>query len=215
MKIAVTATGPGLDAAVEPRFGRCPYFLIVDPDSLDLEAIENPNVALGGGAGIQSAQLIAEKGAKVVLTGNCGPNAYQTLSAASVGVVVGCSGTVRQVVEQFKAGQLNAASEPSVASKFGMGGGSGMGAGRGMGGGMGQGSGMGRGMGRGMGGEGGMGRGMGTGAGFPAATGAPPAQPVQKLSKEDELATLKQQSEALAQQMQQAQDRIKQLEQEG
>ena len=199
MKIAITATGPSLDDAVEPRFGRCPYFLIIDPDSLSFESVENPNAALGGGAGIQSAQLIAEKDAEVVLTGNCGPNAYQTLSAAGIGVVIGCSGTVRQVVEQFKAGQLNPAATANVASKFGMG------AGRGMGGGMG------RGMGRG----GGMGRGMGTGAGLPAPAAAPPAQPVQKLSKEDELATLKQQAEALAQQMQQAQDRIKQLEQEG
>ena len=201
MKIAVTATGRSLDDAVEPRFGRCPYFLIIDPDSLSFESVENPNAALGGGAGIQSAQLIAEKGAEVVLTGNCGPNAYQTLSAAGIGVVIGCSGTVRQVVEQFKAGQLSPSSQPNVASKFGMGGGSGMGAGRGMGGGMGQGR--------------GMGRGMGMGAGLPAAAGAPPAQPVQGTSKEDELAMLKQQAEALAQQMQQAQDRIKQLEQEG
>lgn len=191
MKIAITATGPDLDATVEPRFGRCPYFLIVDPDSLSFESVENPNAALGAGAGIQSAQLIAEKAAEVVLTGNCGPNAYQTLSAAGIGVVIGCSGTVRQVVEQFKAGQLNAASGPSVASKFGMGGGSGVGAGRG------------------------MGRGMGMRAGFPAAAGALPQQPVQGESKKDELAMLKQQAEALAQQMQQAQDRIKQLEQEG
>ena len=193
MKIAITATGPDFDAAVEPRFGRCPYFLIVDTDSLSFESVENPNAALGGGAGIQSAQLIAEKGVEVVLTGNCGPNAYQTLSAAGIGVVIGCSGTVRQVVEQFKAGQLNPAAAANVASKFGMGGG--MGGGRGMG--------------RGMGGGGGM------GVGLPAAAGAPAAQPVQKLSKEDELATLKEQAEALAQQMQQAQDRIKQLEKEG
>ena len=185
MKIAVTATGPSLDDAVEPRFGRCPYFLIIDPDSLSFESVENPNAALGGGAGIQSAQLIAEKGAEVVLTGNCGPNAYQTLSAAGIGVVIGCSGTVRQVVEQFKAGQLSPTSQPNVANKFGMGGG------------------------------GGMGRGMGMGTGLPAAADVPPAQPVQKLSKEDELATLKEQAEGLAQQMQQAQDRIKQLEKEG
>ena len=66
MKIAVTATGPSLDDAVEPRFGRCPYFLIIDPDSLSFESVENPNAALGGGAGIQSAQSIAEKAAEVV-----------------------------------------------------------------------------------------------------------------------------------------------------
>ena len=52
MKIAVTATGPSLDEQVEPRFGRCPYFLIIETDDMDYEAVENPNVILGGGAGI-------------------------------------------------------------------------------------------------------------------------------------------------------------------
>ena len=76
MKIAVTSTGPGLDDNVEARFGRCPYFLIIDIDTMQLEAIENPNTALGGGAGIQSAQLMSEKGVTTVLTGNRGPNAF-------------------------------------------------------------------------------------------------------------------------------------------
>lgn len=240
MNIAITATGPALDAKVDPRFGRCPYFLIVNTDNMNLEAVENTSVTLGGGAGIQSAQLMAEKGVQFVLTGNCGPNAYQTLSAAGIGVIIGCSGTVADVVEQFKAGQLNAAGEANVAGKFGLGGasnppqdpsmaaeqppvtGGGMGMGRGggrgmgMGRGMGQGGGggMGRGMGQGRGGGRGMGAGMGMGAGFAQGPSAIPQQPPQGLTKDDELAMLRQQTEALTQQMQQIQDRIRQLEQE-
>jgi predicted Fe-Mo cluster-binding NifX family protein len=61
MKIAVTSTGPTLDDTVEPRFGRCAYFLIIDPGSLDFEPIQNPNIALGGSAGPQSAQLMANQ----------------------------------------------------------------------------------------------------------------------------------------------------------
>ncbi len=224
MKIAITATGPTLDAAVDPRFGRCPYFLIVDPDDLTFEAIQNESVALGGGAGIQSAQLMAEKGVTFVLTGNCGPNAHQTLSAVGIEVIVGCSGVVRDVIQQFKTGQLSAVNQPNVASHSGMAGppqgqptplqqppmpGGGMGMGRG--GGMGRGRGMGRGMGRG----GGMGRGMGMGGGMPGADQDPPLPPGQKPSKEDELATLKQQAEAAAEQVRQIQQRIQQLEQEG
>ncbi len=72
--------------------------------------------------GIQAAQLMAQKRVKAVLTGNCGPNAHQTLSAAGIDVVVGCSGTVSEVVERFKSGQLSAASAPNVASHAGMGG---------------------------------------------------------------------------------------------
>ena len=232
MNIAITATEPSLDANVDPRFGRCPYFLIVDTDSMDFEAVENASVMLGGGAGIQSAQLMAEKGVQSVLTGNCGPNAYQTLAAAGIGVIIGCSGVVADVVEQFKAGQLNAAGEPNVAGKFGLGpapspdasqpaapqqapmtgggmggGGRGMGMGRGRGGGMGQGGG--RGMGRGR----GMGAGQGMGAGFAQGPVPLPQQPPQGLSKDDELEMLKQQAQALAQQAQQIQDRISQLEQ--
>ena len=121
MKIAVTATGTSLESQVDPRFGRCPCFLLVETDDLSFEAVENPNVALGGGAGIQSAQLMVEKGVKQVLTGNCGPNAHQTLAAGGIGVVVGCSGPVRDVIEQYKGGQFTAAGQPNVASHFGMG----------------------------------------------------------------------------------------------
>ena len=155
MKIALTVTAPDLEAQIDPRFGRCPYFLIVETDTLSFEALENPNVALGGGAGIQSGQLMAEKGVQHVLTGNCGPNAYQTLSAAGIGVIVGCSGGVREVIEQYRSGRLSPEAQPNVASHFGTGGAA-AGFNPGMGRGGGRGIGMGRGMGRGRGG--GMGR---------------------------------------------------------
>jgi predicted Fe-Mo cluster-binding NifX family protein len=220
-----------LDAAVDPRFGRCPYFLIVDPDDLSVEAMENESVALGQGAGIQSAQQMAEKGVTAVLTGNCGPNAHQTLSAVGIEVIVGCSGAVKDVIQQFKAGQLGAANQPNVPGHSGMAGaagppqgqtappqrpatpGGGMGTGRGMGrgGGMGRGRGMGRGMGRG----GGMGRGMGMRGGFPEADPAPTSPAGQNLSKENELAMLKRQAEALTEEIRRLQQRIEQLEQEG
>ena len=180
MKIAVTAKGKTLDDQVDTRFGRCPYFLVVDTETLNVEPLENPNLALGGGAGIQSAQLMAQHDVKVVLTGNCGPNAYQTLNAADIKVIIGVNGVVRRVIEQFKLGTLSSTQGPNVASHFGMGtdagvqtseeivpgmeGGMSMGMGQGMGGGQGGGRGMGRGMGM------GGGQGMGVGpdvAGFP------------------------------------------------
>jgi len=175
MKVAVTAAEPQLDAQVDPRFGRCPFFVIVETDNLSLEAIDNANQALGQGAGIQSARLLAERGVKYVLTGNCGPNAHQTLTAANIGVIVGCSGTVRAVVEQFTAGRLQPAGGPNVPGHMGMGDGTGPAqtptppaplGGPGAGQGRGQGRGMGRGMGGGMGcgrGGGGMGGGRGRG----------------------------------------------------
>jgi len=84
MKIAVSATGPDLSAQVDPRFGRCRYFIIVDPDSMEFESIENSSVMAGGGAGVATAQLIVGKEVEAVLTGNCGPNAFSVLEAAKI-----------------------------------------------------------------------------------------------------------------------------------
>jgi predicted Fe-Mo cluster-binding NifX family protein len=120
MKVAVTSTGSTLTAAVDPRFGRCTTFLVVETDDMSFEAHANGNRALGGGAGIQAGQLMAQLGVKTVLTGNCGPNAHETLSAAGIAVVVDCSGTVLDVVERFKSGQLSAATAANVASHAGM-----------------------------------------------------------------------------------------------
>ena len=116
MKIAVSSTGPDLDSQVDPRFGRCRYFIIIDRETMEFEAVRNPNVMTMGGAGIQSAQLVANKGAEVILTGNCGPNAFQTLSAAGITVIVGVPGTVREAIERYKRGEFRPATQPSVAA---------------------------------------------------------------------------------------------------
>ncbi len=132
MKIAITVTAPNLDADIDPRFGRCLHFLVVDPDTMEFEALENSAAAASGGAGISAAQTLSGEKIEAVLTGNCGPNAYTTLTAAGIKVITGLSGKARDVVEQYKAGKLQAISRPNVAGHFGTGGG-GMGRGRGMG----------------------------------------------------------------------------------
>ena len=181
MKIAITSTGPTLDEHVEARFGRCAYFLVVDTDSMEFEAIENPNIAAGGGAGVQSAQLMSDKGVRAALTGNCGPNAFRVFGAAGVQVIVGVSGSVRDAIAQYKQGAFAPASEANVASHSGMGGG---------------------GMGRGMGG----GRGMGMGGGMmPAANpgvGVPPVSPAADLE------SLKAQAKAMQEKLKAVHERI-------
>src|SRR4030042_2416072 len=94
MKVAVSASSPYLESPVDPRFGRCPYYLIVDPKTMAFEAVENPHVGASSGAGIQAAQLVAQKSVEAVLTGRCGPNAFQTLKAAGGKVVDGATVTV-------------------------------------------------------------------------------------------------------------------------
>ncbi len=127
MKICVSATADNLEAQLDPRFGRCLYLVIVDSKTMQLEAI--PNMAAGstGGAGIQAAQNIANRGVKAVITGNVGPNAFGALSVAGIEILTKASGTVREVVEKFKKGELQSAGTPTVGEHFGMGKGKGRG----------------------------------------------------------------------------------------
>lgn len=120
MKIAITSQEKDLNAEVDSRFGRCQYFIIYDVDKGDFESLENPNVSAGGGAGIQAAKTISEKGAEAVLTGNVGPNAFDTLSAAGIAVYTGISGKVIDAVGQFKEGNLEPHSAPSVKEHYGL-----------------------------------------------------------------------------------------------
>jgi predicted Fe-Mo cluster-binding NifX family protein len=120
MKICVTAQGKTLDDQVDPRFGRCQFFIVVDTDTLDFEAVENQSAQFSGGAGIQSGQLMASKGVKAVLTGNVGPNAFQTLTAGGIKIYTGLSGKIRDAVEKYKGGSLKPTENPNVGSKFGM-----------------------------------------------------------------------------------------------
>ena len=119
MKICITSQGDNLDAQMDTRFGRCQYFIVVDTDTLEFEAIPNPNINTSGGAGIQSGQLMNEKQVKAVVTGNVGPNAFQTLQAAEVDVITGVSGSVKEAVDKYKKGELKATQGPSVDSHFG------------------------------------------------------------------------------------------------
>ena len=148
MKIAISSIGTDLDTQIDPRFGRCANFIIVETDDMSFEAFDNENIALGGGAGIQSAQFVASKGAKVIITGNVGPNAVSTLSAAGIQLVTGQIGTIREAIEDYKKGKLTVSNEANASNKSGM---------------VTRGAGLGRGMGRGMGRGGGMGQGMGRG----------------------------------------------------
>ena len=120
MKIGISATNNTLDADVDPRFGRCPYFLIIETDTMNVGAIINEGTQASGGAGIQAAQQIANIGVEAVLTGNVGPNAFQTLSAAGIKVYTGLMGSVRDAVQQWKNGELQQTEAPSVGSHGGM-----------------------------------------------------------------------------------------------
>ena len=107
MKIAVTSQGDTLDSQLDPRFGRAAYILIVDTETLEFEAFDNnENKNAFKGAGIQTAAMVGEKEAKVLLTGFCGPNAFKTLETAGVKISNNQSGRIIDVVQKFKQGDI-------------------------------------------------------------------------------------------------------------
>jgi predicted Fe-Mo cluster-binding NifX family protein len=119
MRVAVSALEPGLEGAVDEQFGRAAYFVLVDPETLACETIENAaNRGALHGAGIASAELVAERGAQAVLTSHLGPNALQALEAASIPAYAVTGTSVRQAVEAFAEGKLERLDQ-AVAPGFG------------------------------------------------------------------------------------------------
>ena len=163
MKIAISSSGKTLDSPIDPRFGRCAWFLVIDPADMRYEAFDNQSAAQSSGAGIQAAQFLADKNVSAVITGHVGPNAVQTLSAAGIEIFAEQQGAIREVVERYKNNGLVPTAQPTAGRHSGMGGGGRggrMGAGSASGGGRGMGQGGGRGAGQ------GAGRGMGRGGGM-------------------------------------------------
>jgi len=195
MKIVVSAQGDTLDAPASPVFGRCPTYIFVDSETMQFEAVPNPAMNQGGGAGIQAAQFVVNQGAQAILTGNLGPNAYDVLQAAGVSSYLVPEGTVRQAVEALRSGRLQPTGGANVSAHAGMGSGAGVSAG----GGMGRGMGMGR----------GSGRGMGMRGRFPAAT---TVQPGPEPSPQSEAAQLRETLKSLRQRLAETMDQIEKLE---
>jgi predicted Fe-Mo cluster-binding NifX family protein len=109
MRIAVTSKGTDLGAAVDPRFGRAAYILIVDSESRAVEVLDNrENADAFKGAGIQAAADLGDRKVDVLLTGYCGPNAFRTLQAAGIKVAndADSHGTVEGAVAAFNEGRF-------------------------------------------------------------------------------------------------------------
>lgn len=103
MKICVSAMGGSLEDKVSERFGRAPYFVIVDGETMKFVPVSNPAAGAQGGAGPEAVRQAAANGAQVVLTGELGPNAQTAIAAAGIKGVTGVKGdrTVREAVEEY------------------------------------------------------------------------------------------------------------------
>jgi len=115
MKVAVTSQGRDLDSQVDPRFGRAPYFIIVDTETGEHQVEDNKmNRDALQGAGIQAAENVCRHNVAALLTGHCGPKAFRALNAGNVKIYVNAGGTVREAVEKFKKGEFGAAAAADV-----------------------------------------------------------------------------------------------------
>ena len=111
----MTSQGTDLDSQVDARFGRAKGFIVVDTETDEFNAHDNSqNLNAMQGAGIQAGRNVAELGVEALVTGNVGPKAFTTLGAADIKVYIGAKGSVRDALEQFKAGQLPCAGEANV-----------------------------------------------------------------------------------------------------
>jgi predicted Fe-Mo cluster-binding NifX family protein len=122
MKVCVCAAGPDLNSQVSPVFGRCPYFLIVDTKTEEFKAIPNPALQAGRGAGVAASQLAASEGAKAVICGNFGPNAFSVLQMSEIKIYPGIFGlTAKQAIDKYNKGELKEMKVPPVPGQFGLG----------------------------------------------------------------------------------------------
>lgn len=107
MKIVLTASGAGLEAPFDNRFGRASSFIVYDLDSDTFTTVDNrQNLNAAQGAGVQAAQTVSQLGARAVITGHCGPKAFRALSAAGIKVFSSDAPTVSAALGQYRAGQL-------------------------------------------------------------------------------------------------------------
>ena len=102
MKIAVSSDSSNLNARVAQRFGISPYLIIVDPETMEIEAIPNPGAAGKQAAGVQAVVLAISKEVDAVLTGYCSPTAVKYLADNGIDVVAGVKGTVAEAVAQYR-----------------------------------------------------------------------------------------------------------------
>ncbi|MBN2417688.1 NifB/NifX family molybdenum-iron cluster-binding protein [bacterium] len=120
MKIALSAATADIHSEIDPRFGRCSYFVIHDTETGEQENVENPGARSSSGAGIETAGFIANLGVDALITGNVGPNAYTTLEAAGIEIFAGVSGSTGEAIEACKQGKLTSTRTATVASHHGV-----------------------------------------------------------------------------------------------
>jgi predicted Fe-Mo cluster-binding NifX family protein len=115
VEICITATADNLDSMIDERFGRCKYFIFVDPETMSFRAVPNAAGNESGGAGIKAATTVLKSAPAAVITGMIGGNALDVLQSAQARVYSCKTMSVREAVEMYRAGKLNSINAPNNA----------------------------------------------------------------------------------------------------
>lgn len=112
MNIAITSTGNDLGAAMDLRFGRAAKFIIYDTDQTSFEVINNAHIDADQGAGLKAAETIVNAGAKILVTGDCGPKAFNALKQAGITIYSCKNKSVQNAIDLFLANELQEITAP-------------------------------------------------------------------------------------------------------
>ncbi len=114
MKTAFSTNGDSIQDSIEPAFGRCRNFLVVESGSGSVLAVPNPGAATAGGAGVQAAEALVRLGIDRLVTGSVGPNARPLLEAAGIAILTGQSGKISDHLAAAKENPGTAASRTTA-----------------------------------------------------------------------------------------------------
>ncbi len=107
MQIAITSTDGTLEGMVDERFGRCKKIVVYSKEDGTFQVVDNTmNMNSPQGAGIQTAQNVANTAVQVVISGHLGPNAFRVLQAAGIEAYSASNMTVKEALEKFDQGGL-------------------------------------------------------------------------------------------------------------
>ena len=99
MKIAISSTGEDEKSMVSDVSGRAPYYLIFENEKL-VKAIKNPFRMGGGGAGFGVAQMLADEGVNLVISGKIGENMKGTMRSKEIKYKELSGMTVKEALER-------------------------------------------------------------------------------------------------------------------
>ena len=121
MHIAITlADNNGLESSISTIFGRCPFYMLIDPESKEFKIKENPAQSASGGAGVKASQWMIDNEVAAVISGNLGPKAHDVLSSANIPAFKFQGGSIEETLKAYNGKELESFFEPNVDAHSGI-----------------------------------------------------------------------------------------------